>query len=206
MKVVTMYPEVNRDKGTGCRTCERVCPVLAIKVVDSKASVDKARCRGCAACEQRCPAYALSMVKRDDPFTVQVKVKEEMVPRIREICARARLHPEYIVCYCTATRAEEVVAAILEGAKTPEEISLATGVRTGCKVECIQPVLRLLEAAGVSPSRPEGGWQWYGKTPTVWDIPAPVKEKFSKRGFYFDEDIKLLDKVASAAPTKEGAE
>ncbi|NPV70598.1 MAG: 4Fe-4S binding protein [Firmicutes bacterium] len=206
MKVVTMYPEVNRDKCTGCRTCERVCPVLAIKVVDKKATVDMSRCRGCAACEQRCPVYALAMVKRDDPFTVQVKVRDEMLPRIKEICARARINPEYIVCYCTATRAEEVVAAILEGAATPEEISLATGVRTGCKVECIQPVLRLLEAAGIKPARPEGGWQWYGRTITAFEIPQAVKAKFSKRGFYFDEDIKLLDKVAKATPTKEGAE
>ncbi|MGE5485679.1 MAG: 4Fe-4S binding protein [Ignavibacteriales bacterium] len=203
MRVVTMYPEVDAGKCTGCTTCQKVCPVLAIRVVDHKAKVDLDRCRGCAACEQRCPSYALTMVKRDVPFTVGVEIKDEMRPQIAEICARAKINPEYIVCYCTATRAEEVVAAILNGARSPEEVSLATGVRTGCKVECIQPVLRLLRAAGVSPNRPEGGWQWYGPTITAWEISPEVKAKFSKRGFYFDDDIKLLDKVAKAPPTGE---
>lgn len=203
MRVVTTYPRVDASKCTGCSTCTKVCPVLAITVVDRKAIVNMDKCRGCAACEQRCPSYALTMVKRDVPFTVGVEIKDEMRPRIKEICAKARIHPEYIVCYCTATRAEEVAAAIINGAKTPEEISLATGIRTGCKVECIQPALRLLRAAGVSPTRPEGGWQWYGVTPTVWEVKPEIKAKYSKRGFYFDDDEKLLDKVANAAPTGE---
>jgi ferredoxin len=197
-----MYPEVDLGKCTGCRTCERVCPVLAVKVVEKKATVDIDRCRGCAACEQRCPSYALTMARRAEPVHVGVAVEPDMMPMIRQICARARIHPEYIVCYCTATRAEEVVAAILKGAATPEEVSLATGARTGCKVECIQPILRLLEAAGIAPRRAEG-WQWYGRTATAWEIPSEVKRRFSKRGFYFDDDIKLLEKVAGAPPTEQ---
>ncbi|MCG0276759.1 MAG: 4Fe-4S binding protein [Thermosediminibacteraceae bacterium] len=198
MKVVNLLALVDREKCRGCKTCERVCPVLAIKVVDRKAVVDAEKCRGCAACEQRCPYYAISMVKREEPVVVSVEVSAVDYTKVEELCRRAKLHPEQIICYCTATRAEEVAAAILQGASSPEDISLRTGVRTGCKVECIQPILRLLEVAGIKPEPPKGGWQWYGRTPTVWEIPDEVKKKYARRGFYFDEDIKLLDRVATA--------
>jgi bacterioferritin-associated ferredoxin len=117
---------------------------------------------------------------------------------IKELCLKARFHPEQIVCYCTATRADEVAGAILLGARTPDDISYMTGIRTGCKVECIQPILRLLEAAGIQPEPVPGGWQWYGRTVTAWEIPEHVKQKYASRGFYFDEDIELLNRVVSA--------
>ena len=41
------------------------------------------------------------------------------------------------------------------------------------------------------------GWQWYGETVTAWTMPEAVKEKYASRGFYFDEDRKLLDQVAT---------
>ncbi|KKM11364.1 (Fe-S)-binding protein [Clostridiales bacterium PH28_bin88] len=200
MKVVTLAPRVDTEKCTGCKTCERVCPVLAIKVVDRVSVVDEERCRGCANCEQRCPEYALTMVKRENPITVKTDVEKVPYEEIINLCLKAKLNPEQLVCYCTATRADEVAAAILLGAKSPEDISLVTGVRTGCKVECIQPMLRLLEAAGIKPQPPKNGWQWYGRTPTVWEIPEEIKAKYNKRGFYFDEDIKLLDEVVAAKP------
>lgn len=199
MKVVNLLAVVNTEKCIGCKTCEKVCPVLAIKVVNRKAVVDSEKCRGCGACEQRCPSYAITMEERKEPLVVKVDIESVDYNKVIELCEKAKLHPEQIVCYCTATRAEEVAAAILQGAKSPEEISLMTGVRTGCKVECIQPILRLLEAAGIKPNPPEGGWQWYGRTPTVWDIPEEVRKKHSARGFYFDEDEKLLDKVRKAS-------
>ncbi|WP_027718370.1 (2Fe-2S)-binding protein [Desulfovirgula thermocuniculi] len=205
MKVVNLLAVVEAEKCKGCRTCERVCPVLAIKVVNRKAVVDAARCRGCAACEQRCPDYAITMAKRDEPVVVAVSTEGLDYAQVVDLCRRARLHPEQIVCYCTATRAEEVAAAILRGARSPEEVSFMTGARTGCKVECIQPILRLLEAAGVTPAPPKGGWQWYGRTPTVWEIPEGVKQKYTGRGFYFDEDIKLLNRVIEA-PLQGGSD
>lgn len=198
MKVVNLIATVDAGKCRGCRTCEKVCPVLAIKVENKKAMVDAERCRGCAACEQRCPDYAITMVKREQPIVVKVDVSAVDYGRIEELCRRARLNPEQIICYCTATRAEEVAAAILQGARSPEEVSFLTGARTGCKVECIQPILRLLEAAGIKPEPPKDGWQWYGRTVTVWEIPEEVKHKYATRGFYFDEDIKLLDRVVAA--------
>lgn len=193
---------VDAEKCRGCKTCERVCPVLAIKMENRKAVVDNERCRGCANCEQRCPDYAIKMVKLEQPVLVKVDVSAVDYALVEDLCRKAKFNPEQLICYCTATRAEEVAAAILQGARSPEEISFLTGVRTGCKVECIQPILRLLEAAGIKPEPPKGGWQWYGRTVTVWEIPEEVKKKYASRGFYFDEDIKILDRVANA-PVQE---
>jgi hypothetical protein len=44
-----------------------------------------------------------------------------------------------------------------------------------------------------------------GKTITAWEIPADVKAKYDSRGFYFDEDIKILDEVVNAVTRKEDA-
>ncbi|GAB6156554.1 (2Fe-2S)-binding protein [Desulfosporosinus burensis] len=198
MKTVNLLAVIDKEKCIGCKTCVKVCPVLAIKIEDRLAIVDNEMCRGCNACEQRCPVYAISMVKSEQPFVVKVDVSSVDYALIEDLCRKAKFNPEQLICYCTATRAEEIAAAIILGADSPEKLSLLTGARTGCKVECIQPLLRLLEAAGVKPQPPEGGWQWYGKTVTVWDISEEVKQKYASRGFYFDEDIKLLDRVVAA--------
>ena len=198
MKLITLMPVVDTEKCKGCKTCERVCPVLAMKMEDKLAVVDVARCRGCADCEQRCPEYAITMVTREEPFLAKVDLEGLDYEKIKELCLKARFHPEQIVCYCTATRADEVAGAIILGAKTPDDISYMTGIRTGCKVECIQPILRMLEAAGIEPKPVSGGWQWYGRTITAWEIPEHVKQKYASRGFYFDEDIELLNRVVNA--------
>lgn len=144
------------------------------------------------------------MVMLDEPLTVQADVSLADYGKIQELCRAARFNPEQLLCYCTGTRAEEVAAAILQGARSPEEISLATGIRTGCKVECIQPVLRLLESAGINPKPPAGGWQWYGRTVTAWEVPEEVRKKYARRGFYFDDDVALLNRVLKAG--SEGSE
>lgn len=202
MKLISLVAKIDKEKCTGCKTCVKICPTLAIQVVDKKAVVNEEKCRGCGNCNQRCTFYAVTMEKLEKPYTVGVSIDDVPYEKIEELCKKALMNPEQILCYCTATRAEEVAAAIIKGAKSPEELSTLMGIRCGCKVECIQPMLRLLSAYGIKPVPPEGGYQWYGQTVTVYDIPQEVKEKYNSRGFYFDEDIKLFDEVIKAR--KEG--
>lgn len=197
MKLISVKPVIDTGKCIGCGICTKVCPSLAITLENKKAVVKLEDCRGCGGCNQRCPVFAISMEKLDNPYTVSVDISDIPYEKIADLCGKAKLNPEQIICYCTATRAEEIAGAIIKGARTPEELSRQTGIRMGCKVECIQPILRLLQAAGITPEKP-AGWQWYGLTPTVFDIPEEIKQKYNSRGFYFDEDIKLFDEVVKA--------
>jgi ferredoxin len=202
MRLINTVARIIDDKCTGCKICAQVCPTLAITmepIPGSKAKklavVTEEHCTGCTACEQRCPFDAIEMDNLAESRVIGVDPMEFDQEKIKEMCYTAHLHPEQIVCYCTGTRAEEVAAAILQGADTPDMISRATGLRTGCTVECLQPAMRLLRAAGIEPQPQKGMYQWYGPTPTIWDIPEEVKQKYAQRGFYFDDDIKFMDSI-----------
>ena len=204
MKRVTLMAKVDPEICRGCKICEKVCPVYAIKVTDKKANSDPDKCMACANCADRCPFYAITMVKREEPYDVGVDPSKFDQQAIRDLCAKAHFNPEQILCYCVGTRAEEVAACLLDGASTPEEVSARTGMRTGCTIECIQPLLRMVQAAGNELHPNPNGFQWYGPTVTAWTIPEEVKEKYNSRGFYFDEDRKLLDSIAAIDDSKEG--
>jgi len=194
MRIVEFLAKVNIEKCKGCKTCEKVCPVFAIKVIDKKAIVSEDDCLGCANCEQRCPFYAMTMAKRETPFRVGVNPNEVDQDKLLELCHKAKFNPEQVLCYCIGTRADEIAAAIIKGAKTPADITKMTGARTGCKVECIEPILRLLEAAGIKLEKALG-YQWYGRTVTAWEISEEVKQKYNNNGYHFDDDKNLLEKV-----------
>jgi ferredoxin len=198
MKLITLLASVNEDACNGCRTCSRVCTTLAITMVGKKPKIDAERCVACGNCEQRCQTGAITWVKLDQPRRIGVSVDDLPRQEVDAMCIRAGFHPSQIVCYCTATRAEEVAAAILKGAHTPEEITYRTGLRSGCSVECIQPALRLLEANNIKPTPPKGGYQWYGRTPTLQEIPESVKAKYANHGFCFDEDLKIFQSVVTS--------
>lgn len=149
-------------------------------------------CNGCQNCFARCPSYAISMIKRSQPIKLYVDPKQVDESKIREICLRAHMHPKQIACDCTGTFVEEIVASILKGAKNPTDITRLTGARSGCKQFCIQPMLRLLEAAGIHVS-PANGWQWYGRTPTVWEVPNEIKQKH--HAHRFDDDARFIEKL-----------
>ena len=198
MRIVITQAKVDEELCTGCLTCERVCPTLSIKVgEDLVAEVNELTCTGCGNCQDRCPDYAVKLVPLKEPKVLKVDWTQVAYERIVEICRKAHMNPQEVICYCTGTRAREVAASILLGAKTPEEISTQTGVRTGCTVECIQPILRLLTAAGIKLGKAPG-YQWYGLTPTVWDIPEEIVKNPEYQKFYFDEDRKLMDRIAEA--------
>ena len=195
MRYVNSVALVDESMCTGCHICERVCPTLSIHVLeDLIAHVDAGTCAGCGACVDRCPEYCMTLMDTKEIKLLKVDLKDLPQDKIREICLKAHHHPKEVICYCTGTRAEEIAAAILRGAASPEDLSRMTGMRTGCKVECIQPALRLLKAAGVEPKKPIG-YQWYGITRTIWDLPKDMLEKSEYSKFYFDKDKELMDRI-----------
>ena len=198
MRIVTTQAEVQKELCTGCRICERVCPTLSIKVgKDFIAEVNELTCTGCGNCQERCPEYAIALIPLKQFKVIKVDWTQVPEERIVELCRRAHFNPQEIICYCTGTRAREIAACILLGAETPEEISRQTGVRTGCTVECIQPILRLLSAAGIKLGKAPG-YQWYGLAPTAWELPQEVVKNPEYKPFYFSEDRILLERVAEA--------
>ncbi len=153
-----------------------------------------ADCRGCVNCAERCPTSAITIEPQKQPFVVGVDPNQCDPDEILRICRQAKVHPKQIICYCTNTTAGEIAAAIIKGARTPEEVSLMTGARTGCTVLCVQSIIRLLEASG-QPVLPKETHQCYGKTFTVWDADARLKQRYEAQGYHFDEDIRLIEKV-----------
>ncbi len=55
------FPVPQRGRCTACRTCERVCPVQAISIVDRLAVVDRGSCIRCYCCHETCPEAAIDL-------------------------------------------------------------------------------------------------------------------------------------------------
>jgi bacterioferritin-associated ferredoxin len=175
-----------------------VCPVYAITVKkkgEVEVKIDENRCVGCWNCEQRCPEHAITMVPCE-PYRLGTDVSPFDYKEIATLCRKAHFHPKQVVCYCTASRAEELAAAILAGAKTPDEVVLATGIGAGCGIECNQPIQRFLEAAGIRFERRKESYQWYGRTTTIWEISPVVRADYPT--FRFEDDRELIDRIVNA--------
>jgi NAD-dependent dihydropyrimidine dehydrogenase PreA subunit/bacterioferritin-associated ferredoxin len=206
VKVVKVHASVNMTLCKGCKTCEMVCPVYAVKVEkkdkEIRVDIDEKRCVGCWNCEQRCPEYAIEMAPCE-PYTLGTDVTRFDYTEIEALCRKAHFHPKQVVCYCTGSRAEELAAAILAEAKTPDAVVLATGINAGCGIECNQAIQRFLNAAGLSYDRPKMSWQWYGKTVTAWEVSTEIREKYQV--FRFDDDRELLERIADAPVTHKAS-
>ncbi len=206
MKTVTLLAVVDPELCAGEGICERVCPVYAASLrprpEDPKrklAVIDPKLCQGCRTCEQRCPELAITMQPLPEPRLVRVEFEGLRRDEVDGLCRKAKLNPEQILCYCTETRAQEVAAAIMKGARSPVDLSRMTGIRMGCSIECIQPQMRLLEAAGIKWEEARG-WQYYGDILTVWDLAPSLRKGYQGKGFHFDEDERLLDRIVEAQP------
>jgi uncharacterized protein (DUF362 family)/NAD-dependent dihydropyrimidine dehydrogenase PreA subunit len=55
------FPVPQDGRCTACRTCERVCPVQAISIVDRLAVVDYDACIRCYCCHEMCPEAAIDL-------------------------------------------------------------------------------------------------------------------------------------------------
>jgi ferredoxin len=203
-KIVTHSSVVDWEKCTGCKTCINVCPVIAIKLdgtrKEPKARINKEECQACTICITRCPEHAISLELRDSPLTIGVDVTAVSSEKITTICRNAHMYPNQIVCYCHRIQAQEVVAAILLGAKTPEQVSIMTGARTGCGVLCITSVIRLLRAAGLELNRAPG-FQWNGDMTSIWELPDEVLKKYDKE-YYLLKDQESLNEVFPGSEQK----
>ncbi len=178
-----------------CPFCVRACPTDAISWDRHRhpvVQIDPDRCLDCTICMTRCPNHAITMQARDEPLAFGVDWTRADRGEVSRICHAAHMHEEQIICFCRQTRAREVAAAILLGHRTPEELSVATGIRTGCGVLCITSVLRLLKAAGVEVQKAPG-YQWYGTYVTIWDLPAEAFEKYPE--YFLKEDLEAAKEL-----------
>ena len=185
MKVVNYLSKVDKDKCIGCRLCESICPTDAISMLEKKAVVDENLCRACGKCEDVCPDESVILVERSEPLMVSADVDTVDEAAIDELCAKADLFPEQMICACTMTPVKEAAAAILNGARTPEDISIMTGVRTGCGIYCMGAIQRLLNANGIE-LKPPANNRWYKQCLSMWDIPDDVAK--NNPGYFIKED------------------
>jgi len=156
-------------------------------VVDKKAKVDREKCVGCGMCSDICPHDAVTMVRLLEERIVGIDPEEmERLDReIDELCWGAGLPPHRVVCSCTRTLAKECAAAVLQGAKTPEEVTAMTGSGSGCGIYCLARTLTLLKHH-LGELRPPKSHKWYDSTPSIWDVSPEVDEKHPE--CYIKED------------------
>lgn len=193
MVEIKFLAQVDPERCIGCSGCENVCPTEAIAVVEKMAVVDPEKCVACPNCIGVCPEDAIKKVPRSTPLRFGINWLDVDQEQLVDLCKKAHLHPHQWLCLCTATRVREGAAAVLKGAKTPEEIALMTGTRSGCTVYCFQTMLRLLKAHGVEVVPPKQGYRWYDSTQTLWDVPEDVIKKYP--GHFLEEDKSVFRKV-----------
>lgn len=196
MRIVNELAVVEEQKCNGCSICARICPVEAIRLEKRGkkrlAVVDADACLDCKLCFTRCPEYAIHMAERDAPLKVGVDMSAISEAEVTLICESAHMYPDQVICYCHRVLAREIAAAILQGAKTPEDLSRATGARTGCGTLCITGMIRLLKAAGIELARAPGD-QWYGLKLSIWDIPPEVRQKYAQ--YFLNDDLRAVEAV-----------
>ena len=188
---IRFLAQVDAEKCVGCGKCANVCPTIAIEVLDKKAVIEAKKCLACQNCTGVCPEGAITKVPRSVPMVLGVDYKSVDQDRILEICRNANLHPMQWLCLCTATRVRDGAAAVIKGAKTPEEIALMTGVRAGCAAYCSMMSMRVLKGAGVEFEQ-QKGHRLYKTMPTLWDVSPELVNKYP--GYFLEEDKDVFRK------------
>ena len=180
MKIVNYVAVVDEIKCNGDKLCENLCPTGAIKVVEKKARVNTERCVACGKCEDVCREDAVVLNHRDEPMTIQFDLETVDSEKVQELCMKASLIPDVLVCACTGTLAGDVAGAIVGGAKSPEDIILMTGAASGCGIYCMGVIFKLFQAAGIElPEDP----RWNYLPLSTADIPETIAEKYPEYQF-----------------------
>jgi Fe-S-cluster-containing hydrogenase component 2 len=175
--------EITDENCVGCRRCVNVCPSDALQMHGRLAVLDRPKCVGCFKCVEACYPYnAISVVADPEPRVLTVPEPQYQQPAVDDLCRSARLAPDAIVCICTRTTAAEIAAAVVAGATEPEELTLATGVRSICGMWCLTPTMRLLAAHGVHVERSDKDHRLYpdgaGTNVAIWTVPDEVADKY----------------------------
>jgi ferredoxin len=180
MKVVKFVSVVDEQKCIGDKRCENLCPAGAIKVVQKIAKVNGNRCVACGKCADICDEDAVFLARRDNPMTIRFDVDSVDAGQIQSLCKSASLLPDLLVCACTGTLAGEVAAAVISGARSPEDIVVMTGAGSGCGIYCMGVIFKLFQAAGIR--IPEDS-RWNNLPLTAADVPEEVTQKYPE--YYF---------------------
>ncbi|MGE0388365.1 MAG: 4Fe-4S dicluster domain-containing protein [Gammaproteobacteria bacterium] len=197
MAVVKYIADYEVEPCISCNLCDLVCPSKAIEMVGRKPVIDDKLCIGCGRCVDRCPEDIMWMAPRSAPLTVTVRPEEAPQDAVAALLRRAGIDPNVSVCVCTLTPASEIAAAIVKGARNLEEVSAATGMRSGCGIYCVAPALRLLQAAGADMAPPRG-FRWYPLTLSLWDISDEARARYPDA--FIDEDRAIFDPECKYGP------
>jgi bacterioferritin-associated ferredoxin len=137
-----------------------------------------------------CDEMAMILKMVPEPWMVGIDPAEVDQEELNALCEKAHIKPDKIVCTCTLTRANEIAAAILKGAKSIEDVSRMTGTKGYCGLWCVAPVERLLRAHGVEFDSCHG--KWYHVDASLWNIPENVVQKYPE--YRIKEDQELASK------------
>jgi len=183
MLVVDHVVAVSEEKCIGCMACDRVCPTAAIVTVGKLARVNESLCTGCNKCIEACLDHgAISRKFLDEHVVLEIDTTRYPAERIDAFCAQARFDPNDSVCPCTGTTAREVAVAIFDGARTPDEITLQTGIRGVCSMWCTAALMRMMKVAGLEIETHPKNWRLYPKAAdprlSLWGISEEVARKY----------------------------
>ena len=70
---------------------------------------------------------------------------------MHDILKKIHEYPFDMICPCSLTPMWEIICAILKGAHTYADLTVATGVRSGCSIYCITNTLAAFEACAHDP-------------------------------------------------------